>query len=50
MSLWTLTITEPDEPMIRAAGFEVEQLDRDTLRHVPPSVRPLVVGVAQSAC
>jgi len=31
---------------IRAAGFEVAQVDHDTLKHTPPFVRPLVVGVA----
>jgi ubiquinone/menaquinone biosynthesis C-methylase UbiE len=34
---------------IRAAGFDVAQLDHDTLNHVPPFIRPLVVGVAGSA-
>ena len=34
---------------IRAAGFEVSRLERDTLKHVPPLVRPLIVGVAKSA-
>lgn len=32
---------------IRAAGFEVTQLGRDALKHVPPFVRPLLVGVAE---
>jgi ubiquinone/menaquinone biosynthesis C-methylase UbiE len=31
---------------IRAAGFEVTELAHDTLKHVPPFVRPLIVGVA----
>lgn len=34
---------------IRAAGFEVSRLERDTLKHVPPFVRPLIVGVAKPA-
>jgi ubiquinone/menaquinone biosynthesis C-methylase UbiE len=32
---------------LRAAGFEVTQLEHDTLKHAPPFVRPLIVGVAQ---
>ena len=32
---------------IRSAGFEVTALGRDTLKHTPPFVRPLVVGVAE---
>jgi hypothetical protein len=32
---------------IRNAGFEVTQLERDTLKHTPPFVRPLIVGVAK---
>jgi ubiquinone/menaquinone biosynthesis C-methylase UbiE len=35
---------------IREAGFDVAQVDHDTLEHVPPFIRPLVVGVAGSAC
>ena len=35
---------------IRAAGFDVAQVDRDTLKHAPPFIRPLVVGVAGSPC
>jgi ubiquinone/menaquinone biosynthesis C-methylase UbiE len=31
---------------IRAAGFEVTHLEHDTLKHAPPFIRPLVVGVA----
>jgi ubiquinone/menaquinone biosynthesis C-methylase UbiE len=31
---------------ISSAGFEVTTLQRDTLKHAPPIVRPLVVGVA----
>ena len=31
---------------IRAAGFEVTDLERDEMTHVPPFVRPLVVGGA----
>jgi ubiquinone/menaquinone biosynthesis C-methylase UbiE len=33
---------------IRAAGFEVTQVENDTLKHAPPFVRPLIVGVAQA--
>jgi len=35
---------------IRAAGFDVAQVDRDTLKHSPRVVRPLVVGIAGPAC
>ena len=31
---------------IRDAGFEVTDLERDEMTHVPPFVRPLVVGAA----
>jgi ubiquinone/menaquinone biosynthesis C-methylase UbiE len=31
---------------IRAAGFEVAQLETDTLTHAPPFVRPLILGSA----
>jgi ubiquinone/menaquinone biosynthesis C-methylase UbiE len=31
---------------IRAAGFEVEQLERDEIPGAPPWVRPLIVGTA----
>jgi len=31
---------------IRAAGFEVETLERATLHKAPRFVRPLIVGVA----
>ncbi|HUE27011.1 MAG TPA: class I SAM-dependent methyltransferase [Solirubrobacteraceae bacterium] len=31
---------------IRNAGFEVTGVTHDTLKHVPPFIRPLVVGVA----
>jgi ubiquinone/menaquinone biosynthesis C-methylase UbiE len=31
---------------IRASGFTVTELERDTLRKVPPIVRPLAVGSA----
>jgi len=34
---------------IRGAGFEVTRLELDTLKHVPPVLRPLVVGVAERA-
>jgi ubiquinone/menaquinone biosynthesis C-methylase UbiE len=33
---------------VRAAGFTVTSLQRDTLRKAPPFVRPLIVGVAES--
>jgi len=32
---------------IRAAGFEISRLERDTLKHVPSFLRPLIVGVAK---
>jgi ubiquinone/menaquinone biosynthesis C-methylase UbiE len=32
---------------IRKAGFEVTELEHDTLKHTPPFVRPLIVGVAE---
>ena len=32
---------------IRDAGFEVTQLGRDSLKHAPPFIRPLLVGVAE---
>ena len=31
---------------IRAAGFEVTQVDHGTITHAPPFIRPLIVGVA----
>ena len=31
---------------IRAVGFDVTQLGRDELKHAPPFVRPLLVGIA----
>jgi ubiquinone/menaquinone biosynthesis C-methylase UbiE len=34
---------------LRGAGFDVTQLERDELKHAPPFIRPLVVGVAESA-
>lgn len=34
---------------IRTAGFEVSRVGHDALRHAPPWVRPLVVGVAEPA-
>jgi SAM-dependent methyltransferase len=33
---------------IRAAGFEVADLQHDTLKKAPPFVRPLIVGAAQA--
>ena len=38
----------PTIETIRAAGFEITELDRDVLRKAPPIVRPLVVGVART--
>jgi SAM-dependent methyltransferase len=32
---------------IRNAGFEVTELAHDTLKHTPPFVRPLIIGMAQ---
>jgi ubiquinone/menaquinone biosynthesis C-methylase UbiE len=32
---------------IKDAGFEVKELQNDTLKHTPPFVRPLIVGVAE---
>ena len=32
---------------IRHAGFDVTTLGHDTLKHVPPFIRPLIVGVAE---
>jgi ubiquinone/menaquinone biosynthesis C-methylase UbiE len=32
---------------IQAAGFEVTELERGTIPHAPPFVRPLIVGAAQ---
>jgi ubiquinone/menaquinone biosynthesis C-methylase UbiE len=31
---------------IRGAGFDVAELEQDTVAHAPPFVRPLIVGVA----
>ena len=31
---------------IRSAGFEITSLERDTLKHAPKFIQPLVVGVA----
>ena len=31
---------------LRDAGFDVLDLERDEMKHVPPFVRPLVVGAA----
>jgi ubiquinone/menaquinone biosynthesis C-methylase UbiE len=33
---------------IRTAGFEVTELEHDTLPHAPRFIRPLIVGVAQA--
>jgi ubiquinone/menaquinone biosynthesis C-methylase UbiE len=38
----------PTLDTIRAAGFEVTELDRDTLRGAPRFVQPLIVGTAVS--
>ena len=32
---------------IRNAGFEVTELQHDTLQHTPPFVRPLIIGTAE---
>jgi ubiquinone/menaquinone biosynthesis C-methylase UbiE len=32
---------------IRAAGFDVTELEHDTITHAPPFVRPLIIGVAE---
>ena len=32
---------------IRNAGFQVTELQHDTLKHTPPFVRPLIVGTAE---
>jgi ubiquinone/menaquinone biosynthesis C-methylase UbiE len=32
---------------IRNAGFEVTELQHDTLKHTPPFVRPLILGTAE---
>jgi hypothetical protein len=32
---------------IRHAGFDVTELGHDTLKHAPPWIRPLIVGVAE---
>jgi ubiquinone/menaquinone biosynthesis C-methylase UbiE len=32
---------------IRTAGFEVTQVERGTITHAPPFVRPLIVGIAE---
>jgi ubiquinone/menaquinone biosynthesis C-methylase UbiE len=32
---------------IRKVGFEVTELQHDTLKHTPPFVRPLIVGAAE---
>jgi ubiquinone/menaquinone biosynthesis C-methylase UbiE len=32
---------------IRSAGFQIAELGTDTLKHVPPFVRPLIVGIAE---
>ena len=36
----------PTLDTIRAAGFEVEQLEHTTLNKVPKFARPLIVGTA----
>ncbi len=38
----------PTVASLREAGFKITQLAHDTLKHAPPLVRPLVVGVAES--
>lgn len=37
----------PTLDAIRAAGFEVTQVEHGTLRHAPAIVRPMIAGVAQ---
>lgn len=37
----------PTLDTIRAAGFEVTELEHDTIAHAPKFVRPLIVGVAR---
>jgi len=37
----------PTLETIRSAGFNVTQLEQDTLEHVPHFARPLIVGVAE---
>jgi ubiquinone/menaquinone biosynthesis C-methylase UbiE len=39
----------PTLDTIRKTGFEVATLEHDTLKHAPPFIRPLIVGVAQPA-
>jgi len=34
---------------IRSAGFSVSEVAHDTLKHAPPIVRPLIVGVAEAS-
>jgi ubiquinone/menaquinone biosynthesis C-methylase UbiE len=34
---------------IRSAGFGVSEVAHDTLKHAPPIVRPLIVGVAEAS-
>ena len=36
----------PTLDTIRATGFEVADIEHDTLKHAPPFVRPLIVGSA----
>ncbi len=36
----------PTLEAIRAAGFEVGEVERDTIAHAPKFIRPLIVGVA----
>lgn len=37
----------PTLDSIRNASFDITQLEHDTLKHTPPFVRPLIVGVAK---
>lgn len=39
----------PTLDTIRKAGFEVSQLEHDALKHAPPYIRPLIVGMAHRA-
>jgi ubiquinone/menaquinone biosynthesis C-methylase UbiE len=34
---------------IHNAGFDISELERDTLRHAPRFIRPLIVGVAEAS-
>jgi ubiquinone/menaquinone biosynthesis C-methylase UbiE len=38
----------PTVETLRAAGFEIGELQHDVLRKAPPFVRPLVIGIAET--